>query len=390
MIPLMKTTFFRENDVKIALADFIRSADKLSMGEQCLKFEKAFSDWQSCKHAVLVNSGGSANLLLLQAMKNLGRLKEGAKIGFTALTWSTNVMPIIQMGFEPVPIDCEIATLNSSAALLAKRIDEIEIDAFFITNVLGFSGDLAEIRRLCEQRNIILIEDNCESLGTELPGGKTGSFGMAATFSFFVAHHLSTIEGGMLATDDDELATMFRMSRANGWDRNLSTTEQAKLRKSYKIDSEFYAKYVFYDLAFNFRPTEITGFLGLQQLALLDENIAARQRNFYEIEKAVERNANFIPIDYRHIGGISPFAMPFICRNKAAFQKYTAVFSAAGIEIRPMIAGNIQRQPFYTKYVPDAFDLPNTEFIHDCGFYSGNYPELNRSDLDVLLNCLSS
>jgi CDP-6-deoxy-D-xylo-4-hexulose-3-dehydrase len=161
-----------------------------------------------------------------------------------------------------------------------------------------------------------------------------------------------------------------------------------RLRKAHDVDSELYAKYMFYDLAFNVRPTEITGFLGLQQLALLAENIAVRVRNYREIEKVVASNPAFIPIDHSHIKSISPFAMPFICKSQELFQKYIAAFAGAGIEIRPMIAGNIQLQPFYKKYVASTYALPNADFIHNCGFYCGNYPELTRADLDVFTSCL--
>lgn len=388
MIPLMKNAFMHEQETKEALAAFIKSAGKLSMGEQCQGFEEAFARRQGRDQAVLVNSGGSANLLLLQALKCLGRLKPGDKVGFTALTWSTNVMPVIQMGFEPVPIDVEVTTLNSSSRTLLERLAQVELQAFFITNVLGFAGDLGAIRRVCGERNVILIEDNCESLGTELDGGKTGNFSLAATFSFFVAHHLSTIEGGMIATDDPELATMLRIARANGWDRNLSATEQVRLRKAHNISSELYAKYTFYDLGFNFRPTEITGFLGLNQLALLDENIEARARNFFEIERLVVDHPDFIAIDRNHISRLSPFCMPFICRSRELFIRYTTAFAESGVEIRPVIAGNMQRQPFYRKYVESEYAVENVDFVHNCGFYCGNYPELTGSDLECFKSCL--
>jgi CDP-4-dehydro-6-deoxyglucose reductase, E1 len=388
MIPLMKNAFLREQESKDALAEFIRSADRLSMGEQCRRFEEAFATVQGRRNAVLVNSGSSANLLLLQSIKNMGRLKTGDRVGFSALTWSTNVMPIIQMGFEPVPIDCERNTLNVSSRTLLDRLNEVNLHAFFVTNALGFAGDLGEICCLCAKREIMLIEDNCEALGTELLEGKTGNFGVAASFSFFVAHHMSTIEGGMLVTDDPDLATMFRIARTNGWDRNLSPVDQVRLRKEHEVSSELYAKYTFYDLGFNVRPTEITGFLGLRQLALLEENIAVRLRNYHEIERVVASNPAFIPIDHSHIKSISPFAMPFICKNQELFHQYTTAFAGAGIEIRPMIAGNIQLQPFYRKYVASTYALPNTDFIHNCGFYCGNYPELTRADLDTFTSCL--
>jgi CDP-6-deoxy-D-xylo-4-hexulose-3-dehydrase len=184
MIPLMKNAFLNEHETKRALADFILKADRLSMDAECLKFERKFADYQGRKESILFNSGGSANLALLQALKNLGRLKEGDKVGFSALTWSTNTMPIIQMGMVPVAIDCDPSTLNVMSSNLEERLAEVELQAFFLTNVLGFTGDIDRVRALCEARNIILIEDNCESLGTTLPSGKAGNFGLAASFSF--------------------------------------------------------------------------------------------------------------------------------------------------------------------------------------------------------------
>src|SRR3989339_1649816 len=251
MIPLIKNTFLNEYETKKELADFILRTSHLSMGEKCAEFEKEFAKVQGRKHCILFNSGASSNLALLQALKNLGRLKEHDKVGFSALTWSTNVMPIIQLGMIPVPVDCQPDTLNSMAANLAETLKKVKLDAFFITNALGFAGDLAVIRELCKKNDIILIEDNCESLGTVLPEGRTGNFGVGSTFSFFVAHHMSTIEGGVACTDDDDLEEMLRIVRANGWDRNLGFARQRKLREKHAIKSEFEAKYTFYDLAYN-------------------------------------------------------------------------------------------------------------------------------------------
>jgi len=388
MIPLMKNTFLNEYETKKELVDFILKAKILSMGEKCLEFEKAFAKAQGRKHCILFNSGGSANLALLQALKNLGRLKDGDTVGFSALTWSTNVMPILQLGMKAVPVDCEAQTLNSMASNLIETLKKKKLNAFFITNALGFAGDLAEIREVCKKNNILLIEDNCESLGTALPGGRTGNFGVGSTFSFFVAHHMSTIEGGCACTDDDELDEMLRITRANGWDRNLSFAAQRRLRTKHGIKSEFEAKYTFYDLGFNLRPTEITGFLGLTQLRYLEDNCAVRQKNYLELEVEVNNNPDFLPIKRGHLSFISNFAFPVICKTKELRSKYIEQFSGDGVEIRPVIAGNMQRQPFYAKYVGEQFDLKGAEFLHECGFYFGNYPELTAADLDMLKSCL--
>lgn len=388
MIPLMKNAFLNEHETKKALAEFILKADRLSMDAECLKFERKFSQHQGRKESILFNSGGSANLAMLQALKNLGRLKDGDRVAFSALTWSTNTMPIIQMGMVPVALDCDPNTLNVMSHHLEARLKQVELKALFLTNVLGFTGDIDRVRSLCAERDIILIEDNCESLGTVLPSGKAGNFGVAASFSFFVAHHMSTIEGGMVCTDDDDLAEMLRIVRANGWDRNLTALQQHKWRKRYDIHSEFQAKYTFYDLGFNLRPTEITGFLGQYQMQFLDANIECRERNYLRLEQIMAKNPDLVLLSHDHITTLSTFAIPVVCKTPELRDHYLARFAGAGIEIRPMIAGNIQRQPFYDKYVSEKYDLPGTDFVHSNGFYCGNYPELSETDLETIAGCL--
>jgi CDP-6-deoxy-D-xylo-4-hexulose-3-dehydrase len=388
MIPLMRYAFLNETETRKALADFILQAPILSMSQKCLEFEEKFGLFQGRKEAILFNSGGSANLALLQALKNLGRLKHGMKVGFSALTWSTNTMPIIQMGLEPIALDCEIQTLNVSSRTILQRLEEVDLEAIFLTNVLGFVDDIVKIKEICSERNIILIEDNCESLGTKIENELTGNFGLASSFSFFVAHHMSTIEGGMICTDDEELAMMLRIVRANGWDRNLNSDQQILLRKEYEVKSEFDAKYTFYDLGFNFRPTEITGFLGLNQMKYLEENIKIREANFLRVEKIILKNEDILPLKHNHISILSTFALPIICKTPGLRNNYLNKFTKSGIEIRPMIAGNMQKQPFYSKYVQKFYNLPNTDFLHECSFYSGNFPELTEIDLHTIENCL--
>jgi CDP-6-deoxy-D-xylo-4-hexulose-3-dehydrase len=388
MIPLMKNAFLNEINTRKALAEFVLKGEKLSMGEKCAEFERAFCEFQGRKEGILFNSGGSANLALLQALKNLGRLRDGDCVGFSALTWSTNVMPIIQMNMKPIPIDCSRETLNVMSKTLEERLQEINLQAFFITNALGLTGDLPNIRRICEQRKILLLEDNCESLGSELPEGKAGNFGSASTFSFFVAHHMSTIEGGMICTDDDELAEMLHIVRANGWDRNLKSDQQYKWRKRHGIKSEFDAKYTFYDLGFNLRPTEITGFTGLFQLQFLSDNIRRREENFHALEIVAKENPELLPLDYSHMKTFSSFAYPVMCKTPELRKKYLDQFSGAGIEIRPMIAGNIQKQPFWAKYSKAHYSLSETDFVDKCGFYCGNYPELTETNLETIKSCM--
>lgn len=387
-IPLMKNAFIDEKDAKRSLAKFILGAKKLSMDEQCFKFEKAFARKQKRRDAVLFNSGASANLAMLQALKNLGRLKTGDKVGFSAVTWSTNVMPILQMGLGAIPIDCDPSTLNSMSKTAIKSLADENCKAFFVTNVLGFTGDLDKIEKECREKNIIVLEDNCESLGTELHNGKAGNFSLASSFSFFVAHHMSTIEGGMVCTDDHEFAEMLRIVRANGWDRNLHPERQKYWRDKHGIESEFQAKYSFYDLGFNLRPTEITGFLGLHQLSRLNKSIKTRERNFKKIYSVMEKNDDFMKLDWSHIKRLSAFAIPFVCKTPALRHAYLEAFRKAEIEVRPMIAGNMQKQPFYKKHVAREFYLPGADILHHNAFYCGNSPDYTEEEIQVIINCI--
>ena len=202
MIKLIKNTFYKEKETSCLLAKFVTGTSKLSFGVECEKFEENFAKYQGRKYCIFVNSGSSANLALIQALINLGRLKRNDKVGFSAVTWSTNTMPIIQLGLNPIPVDVELDTLNISSRTLIKTIEDIKINAMFLTNLLGFCDDIDKIVKLCDALDIILIEDNCESLGTIYKGKKLGNYGLASTFSFYVGHHMSTIEGGAICTDD--------------------------------------------------------------------------------------------------------------------------------------------------------------------------------------------
>lgn len=385
MIKLMKSTFYNEKETKEKLANFLLKADILSMNEECRKFEESFAKKQGRKFAVFVTSGSSANLVLIQALFNLGKLRKEDRVGFSSLTWSTNVMPIIQLGLVPVALDCNLKTLNVSPPEIEKQSSNLK--CLFLTNVLGFCDDIKKIKELCEEKDIIFLEDNCESLGSKSEGKMLGNFGLASTFSFFVGHHLSTIEGGMICTDDEELRDMLFITRIHGWDRNLSVYKQRELRSKNKVDN-FYAKYVFYDLAYNARPTEINGFLGNTQMAYWDEIVAKREENFKLFQGRVEKNDDFIPLNLEHMNLVSNFAMPVICKNKDILEKYKKRFLENGVEIRPVIAGNMTRQPFYKKYSQEIQDCKNADFVHKNGFYFGNNPELNDEELNLICSLL--
>lgn len=385
MIKLIKSSFYEEVATKSKLCQFITGTDKFSMGEYCQKFEEAFSKKQGRKFSVFVHSGSMANLVLIQALLNLGLLKKYDGVGVSALTWSTNVMPIIQLGLIPIAVDCQQQTLNVSPKTLEKPL--LSMKAMFLTNVLGFCDDIKEIEDMCKKQGVILLEDNCESLGSEAFGKKLGNFSLASTFSFFIGHHMSTIEGGMICTDNEDLYNMLLVVRAHGWDRNLSPTKQSTLRKKEQVD-DFYAKYTFYDLAYNARPTEINGFIGCEQIQYWDEIVKKRAENFQAFAKAAEQNSDIVGLELNHMDLVSNFSMPLIFKNKESFEKYKSRFQDNEVEIRPIISGNISNQPFYKKYVKEDSFCDNAQQVHEQGFYFGNNPELTEKEVSLLCQLL--
>lgn len=388
MIKLIKSTFYREAETKRKLVSFINDAKQLSFGSQCEQFEKEFALWQRRKYCVFLNSGSSANLAIIQTLINIGKLKRGDAVGFSALTWSTNVMPILELGLPAVPVDVEIDTLNISSKKLLEILKHHPLKMLFLTNLLGFCDDIDEIARICKDKKILLIEDNCESLGTVYKGKKLGNFGKASTFSFYVGHHMSTIEGGAVCTDDENIATMLQLVRAHGWDRNLSFTKQTEIRNKFNVNSTFYSRYTFYDLGYNFRPTEVNGFIGRKQLRYLPEILQKRRDNFFAIApKIYAQSKRYYPIRYNHIDFLSNFAVPVVCRSRQI--RDDLVRACDGIvEIRPIVGGDMTVQPFYKKYLPrlaKTFQNSNARLIHDQGLYFGNNPEFTPKEKRVIL-----
>lgn len=391
MIRLIKSTFYNEADTKKKLISFIGEADVLSFGPQCNEFEKKFAKWQGRKHCAFVNSGSSANLAVIQALLNLGRLRKGDKVGISTLTWSTNVMPLMQLGLKVVPIDVELDTLNVSSKQLQKVLRKKDIRMMFITNLLGFCDDIDEIRKICDAENIILVEDNCESLGTVYKGKKLGNFGLASTFSFYVGHHMSTIEGGAVCTDDEELSDMLSIVRAHGWDRNLAEQQQEKIRSRYNVNSSFYSRYTFYDLGYNLRPTEINGFIGNTQVQYLDKIVETRRDTFLEFaDKIYSQTDRFYPVRYDHLDLASNFAVPIICKTKEVRDELVKKCSGK-VEIRPIVGGDMTKQPFFGKNEKGNFSKEtNASLIHEQGLYFGNNPDLTKAEKQLILEIFTS
>lgn len=389
MIKLIKSTFFNEEITKIKLGNFIQKSTQLSFGTQCELFEKNFAAWQKRKYCIFVNSGSSANLALIQAFINLNKVKKGDLVGVSSLTWSTNVMPLIELGLVPVPIDVELDTLNVSSKKLLEVLRAHSLKMLFITNLLGLCDDIDEITKICHERKITLIEDNCESLGTIYKNKKLGNFGAASTFSFYVGHHMSTIEGGAICTDNKKLADMLRIIRAHGWDRNLNKETQTIIRKKNNVNSSFYSRYTFYDLGYNLRPTEINGFIGNIQLKYLPEIIKRRNTNFFKIAPAIYKKNNlFYDIKYSHIDFFSNFAIPIICKSRKIRDEFVAKCNGK-LEIRPIVGGDVTKQPFFIKHVNASIHNPNANLIHEQGFYFGNNPELTNNELREIAKIFS-
>lgn len=388
MIKLVKSTFYKEKETKEKLSEFIKKSAYLSLGPECFRFENNFSKYQGRKYCVFFNSGSSANLALIQSLCNLGKISKGDYAAFSAISWPTNVTPLIQLGLKPIPVDVELGTLNVSSKNLSEVLKKFPIKIFFITNLLGFCDDIDEVRRVCDKNKIMLFEDNCESLGTIYKGVKLGNFGLASTFSFFVGHHMSTIEGGAVCTDDEDLWIMLKLVRAHGWDRNLPKKYQNVIRNKYKVSSTFYTKYTFYALAYNLRPTEINAFIGNIQLKFMNRIIKIRNKNFLKIAQVLYSKADkYYPVRYDHIDFLSNFAVPLICKSEEIRDKLIKKCKGK-IEIRPVVGGNITEQPFFRKYSSESVKLmqgSNAQLIHRQGLYFGNNPELTKKEIKEII-----
>lgn len=385
MIKLIKSAFYNEKETREALARFIKEGGQLSYGKECRDFERAFAKWQGTKHAVMFSSGSTANFALVQALMHLGLLKKGDKVGFSVVTWPTNILPLIQLGLTPVPIDVSLKTLNISPETLKTALKKHKLKGLFMTHVLGLADDIRAISTLCKKNKIVLFEDTCEALGTVYKGKKLGSFGVGGTFSFFIGHHMSTIEGGMVATDSDEVARELKIVRSHGWDRHLEPHEQKQLRDKHKVD-DFYALYTFYNLGNNFRPTEISGFLGNSQLKHANTIIKKREQNFKKLSKAIYAKTDlYYPLSTRHLDVVSNFAFPLVAKSKKV-QEIVRKRAKDRVEVRPLIAGNITRQPFYKRHKQISESLPNADIIHSNGLYFGNNPELTQAELRTLID----
>ncbi len=252
------------------LCKWLSTNPKLTMGEKTEEFEKAFAKYMDMKHAVMTNSGSSANLLAVSSLKWY-KPNHYHFVIVPAISWATTISPYLQIdAFTTLLCDCNLTNLGLDINHLEQLILEYRPTVIQTANILGFPNDYSEILELCQKYDILLLEDSCETLGSMYKNKLCGTFGEMSTFSFFYGHIMSTIEGGMVCTNSDKLNMILRMLRAHGWDRNINQIEQNEFRRNYEI-SDFQAQYTFYIPGYNLRPTEINAMLGLKQLEKLEK-----------------------------------------------------------------------------------------------------------------------
>ena len=385
-LPLMQNNILRE-DLDRVIEHLNKPDPKLTQGENVKMFEEEWSEWLGVKYSVFVNSGSSANMLTLAALKL--KFPEGGEVIVPPLTWVSDIASVLQLGFSPVFVDIDPYHLGMDSEQIIKKINK-NTRAVFLTHVQGFNALTDKLLNELHNRNIILIEDVCESHGATHNNKKLGSFGWASNFSFYYAHHLSTIEGGMICTNDEELYQTFRMLRSHGLVRE-STSQKFKNRYI-KKNPDLNPQFIFSFPAYNVRNTEIGGIIGRSQLKSLDaNNIKRNQNNSYFLSNINDRifQTNF------RLEGSSNYAFNLITKN-ADFEytnRLIGRLTEENIEFRRGSAGggNQLRQPYLRKLFGNIYEnFPNVEHIHFHGFYIGNFPSLEQETVKELCNILNS
>ena len=385
--PLMRNNILRE-DLDAVIEHLKKDDPILTNGPYVREFEKAWSEWLGVKYSVFVNSGSSANLLSMAILKI--RYPEGGEVIVPSLTWISDISSVLQNGFTPIFVDTNPSSLAmDSSEVISKLTDNTR--AVFLTHAQGFDGLTDELIEHLEQKNIPLIEDVCESHGATHNNKKTGSIGWVSNFSFFYAHHMSTIEGGMICTDDAEVYQQLRMLRSHGMVRESTDPE---LQKSYhKENPELNPDFIFSFPAYNMRNNEIGGIMGLSQLKRLDKIVQRRTENLNRFIDQLD------PSKYRtdfKLEGSSNYAFNLILNqpDDDFVQRLMEKMTEFGIEFRRGSAGggNQTRQPYIKEMFPKEYYLnfPITEHIHFYGFYIGNFPDLSNDEIDDICSIINS
>jgi CDP-6-deoxy-D-xylo-4-hexulose-3-dehydrase len=360
----------------------------LTQSKKVLEFEKKWSKWLGVKYSVFVNSGSSANYLTMLSIKIT--YGEKGEVIVPSLTWISDIVSVINSGFKPVFVDINLDNLCMEETHILKSLTK-KTKAVFITHAQGFNGLSENLLKVLKKRKILLIEDVCESHGATFKGKKLGSFGEISNFSFYYAHHLSTIEGGMICTNNKKIYETVRMLRSHGMVRESGNDIfEKKMIKKY---SDLSPKFIFMYPGFNMRNNEISAVIGINQLKRLDYNNRLRSKNFAFFLKNLD--PNIYKTDF-NLEGNSNYAFPLILK-KASFQmrdKLEKLMIKNGIEFRRGNAGggNQLRQPYLKKYFKriNFNRFKNVEHVHFFGYYIGNYPSLKKEKINKICNILNS
>ena len=365
-----------KEDIEV-LVEFIRNTKRFTQFEKVREFEQKYSKWLGIKYSVYVNSGSSANLLLINALKELYNWKFNDEIIVPAVTWVTNISPIMQNGLKSVFVDINLKDLSCDYNKLESVITS-KTKAIFVTHLMGFPADINKIKEIIGKRDILILEDCCESHGAKIEGEKIGNFGIGSTFSFYWGHHITSVEGGMICTDNEELYNNLILKRSHGLARELPSKYHKKF-KSKHPDIDF--NFLFLTDGYNVRNTEFNAVLGLHQLKKLDKYINIRNYNYAEFFKILKPMNDKIYLQKKK--GVSSFCLPFIFKSRTDKEKLQKKLEDNNIETRPIIGGNLLRQPCFEKY-GNYKDFKNAEIIHKNGFYIGNNQFVNQKRLNFL------
>ena len=382
--PLALDTWGEEE--KEAACDVIHSG-KTTMGEQVYLFEADLAAYHGVSHAVMVNSGSSANLLMMTALLHtqLGtrRLQPGDEILVPAVSWATTYYPVTQCGFKLRFVDVSPSTMNMDVEA-AKEAITYDTRAILMVNLLGNPNHFGSLNALAEDNNLVLLEDNCESLGASYVGKKAGTFGLMGTLSFFFSHHISTMEGGAILTNDPELAQLLRSLRAHGWTRGIPPINYLGLTIS---DDPFEEKYKFVYPGYNVRPMEVSGAIGRQQMKKFPGFLEARKKNAeYFLQKIQE--IWWITPQYE-VGTSSWFGFGMRVHPCKRRNDVVALLESKGIETRPIVGGNFVKNPVVEK-LPHSIsgDLAGAKRIDKTGFFVGNHHFPIEKEIDYLIDTL--
>jgi len=375
---LASTTWGAEE--KQAIQDVVNS-DMFTMGPRVKEFEEKFAKHFGMKYAVMANSGSSANLIAVASLfyRKDNPLKQGDEVIVPCISWATTFHPLQQYGLKLKFVDIDLRTLNMDPAELRKAITK-KTRMVVAVSILGNPCQFDEITRICDENNIILFEDNCESMGARFKGRLTGTFGLVNTFSTFFSHHISTMEGGLALTNDKEMFNLLKAMRNHGWTRGQD--EDSPLFA--KRDDDFYEAYRFILPGYNVRPGEIHGAIGIKQLDKLDGFIKIRRTNAEHFVNLFRNDERFI---IQHENGESSWFCFTMIVNPAAKierRKVLQTLKAAGIEHRMITGGNMLRHDAIKYFDHETTKSTNADIAHDRGYFVGNCPYDIRDKIDYL------